>query len=144
MGADLIASWIWTTQPQKIDFEKARALIREEFDALDKADDVFPQGFLERWDPNEDVVWDGSDTTAEEFRNALLSDTNHLEQLWTEAETPRDAFVADIGPVRVLLSGGMSWGDSPTEEFDVLNRWGNTPAAKAAGFFDWEATPTDG
>lgn len=141
MGADLLLSWLWTTEPEKVDFEKARALIRAEItsDCLDE-NEVWKPGVLERWDPNEDAVFDGSDVDAETLVKVLIADVDEVEKLWTGELEYRDAFVTDIGPVRVLLSGGMSWGDSPSETFDVLNRFGNTPAAKAAGFFDEEAT----
>lgn len=39
-----------------------------------------------------------------------------------------------VGSTRVLLTGGPTWGDAPTEEFDVFCRLINAGVTKAAGF----------
>lgn len=139
MGADLLVAWVWTTDPEAIDFEKARALAREELGSVEMPDEVWPPGVLERWDPNEDLVYEGSDFGADDLLNRVIEDIDEIEKLWG-GEEYRDTIRAGMGPVEFLMSGGMSWGDSPTETFDVLNRFANTPAAKAAGFFDGEGT----
>jgi hypothetical protein len=125
MGADLLMSWLWTTTPDKVDFDKARALIREE---LSVVPDVPDAEFWKRWDPNGDFE------DSEIIKDGLLADTDQIAALWN-GEYQRDAFRTTIGPIEILMTGGMSWGDSPSEFFDVLNRWGNSEAARAAGFF---------
>ena len=131
MGADLLISWLWTTQPDKIDFEKARAVIRTELAAMPE---VPTDEFWKRWDPNDDFGSFG-DLEGADIQKQLLADTDEIASLWNLEQGYRDCFRSTIGPVEVLMSGGMSWGDSPTEMFDTINRWGSTPAAQEAGFF---------
>lgn len=135
MGADLILGWLWTTQPEAIDFDKAKATIESAFNTLG---DTKPSAeFLKRWDPGEVFEYydDDDGIGARAIRDYLLDDTETLRRYWTEEEYARDFDKAQLGPVTALITGGMSWGDSPTETFDLIARWGDTPAAEAAGFY---------
>jgi hypothetical protein len=46
----------------------------------------------------------------------------------------RDIAELEIGPLRVILSGGLSGGDSPTESFDVIERLKAAKVTDAMGF----------
>ena len=133
MGADLLLSWAWTTKPDGIDFEKAREIIRAEIvDSVLGKDGVFDGEFLKRWDINDS--FNDDEISPADMREQLIEDTDILERLWKGEEFFRDADRITVGPVTMVITGGMSWGDSPTEFFDTLRRWGDTPAYEAAGF----------
>ena len=48
----------------------------------------------------------------------------------------RDITHVEVGDRRVILSGGMSWGDPPTESFDCINNvdWLPPEVLEAGGF----------
>jgi len=48
----------------------------------------------------------------------------------------RDLTWITVGPYKVYVSGGMSWGDSPTESFNAINELVASGVLTAAGFDD--------
>ncbi|MGH7307087.1 MAG: hypothetical protein ACREK6_00160 [Candidatus Rokuibacteriota bacterium] len=48
----------------------------------------------------------------------------------------RDVWVGKIGGKSVLLTGGLSWGDVPTDAFEAFNRLALAGVTRAMGF-DW-------
>jgi len=98
MGADLILSWLACDEDRKLNWKAGHAAI----DVL-KAD-------------NEDgtLSTEGGDVSKE----SLHSDLKSLEE--AAAGTYRDASVISIGRLNVLITGGMSWGDSPGETYETI------------------------
>jgi len=123
MGADLILAHWWTTKPEAIDFDKAHKAIEAiTIDEIDEDD----------WA----IEFDDSD---EAEALALVQERAHADldemiPIW-EGMLPRDVNLCDLGPVTALISGGMTWGDDPTETFTLMNRIPES-ALRAAGFFE--------
>ena len=60
-------------------------------------------------------------------------DIEDLFNAW--ADKYRDAVLVNIGEYAVLISGGMSWGDDPTDTYAVIDRVANYPQVyEAMGF----------
>ena|ERR1035437_7473744 len=129
MGADFILSHIWTMKKdEEIDWDAGIRAI--DILAFDDVQDIL--SFLEEDDY---ASLDAERAAMEsEVRPQLRADWAEFRALWT-GPMPRDADLCTFGPVKVLLSGGMSWGDSPTDTFDLLYRLQQVPL-RAAGFFD--------
>jgi hypothetical protein len=51
--------------------------------------------------------------------NNLLEDLTEIRRVW-EGGFRRDATILEIGDQTVLLTGGMSWGDSPTDLAEMI------------------------
>jgi|SRR3972149_28950 len=109
MGADLVFNAIWARQDRTIDFETLRLAV--------------------------DVPRD-EDYTDDEEQDATLDDVNELETQWN-GNNDRSTSYFFVGPYKILITGGTSWGDSPSEFFDSLQRlWGlPNEALEKAGFF---------
>lgn len=118
MGADFLLAHVWTTKrPDEIDFEAGDLYI-----ATARPEELEEYGWLE---------------TPEEIdaaRTDALSDLLYLRGVWNGREYQRDIDVCTFGPVTVAITGGMSWGDGPTDSFDILTRIPEG-ALRAAGFF---------
>jgi hypothetical protein len=69
-----------------------------------------------------------------EHGERLLSDLELVEVALSGQR--RDTWTGEIGGKTVLLSGGLSWGDVPTEAFEALNRLSLAGVTSAMGF-DW-------
>ena len=115
MGADLILNWVEV--PEKPDYDAMRSLIANSsvvvFERL--GDEGFRYGE------------DGA-----EFWTQCVAD---LEELVTDGGS-RDASILEIGGGRpVLISGGMSWGDMPTETCDLIDHLWAWPELLWAGGF---------
>jgi hypothetical protein len=127
MGADLILAHIWTTKSNsELDWDAGLRSI----ETL-KYDDVAEPSNFEDYpddDPDDAVFME------KYIRPQMLVDWAEFKEMWTDSHyLPRDADLCTLGPVRVLITGGMSWGDSPTNTFDLLSRIDPVPL-KAAGF----------
>ncbi len=111
MGADFIASWItWPKEKSHEDFYKeAKEKIEKiTWDTLDDPD--FFDSFIDE---------DDQETFQEDpkaLREFLLG---HLDEMFDTNR--RDIGYGMAGDHNILLTGGMSWGDSPTEVFDSFN-----------------------
>jgi hypothetical protein len=126
MGEELLLAEIWTTRPDEIDFAAARAAIR-----------AATHDQLMELSQDYEVMTEGAESEEEAdemYRELLLTDTDIVEECWTGPDG-RNTWKSQLGPVTRLVTGGGSWGDDPTEEFSVFNRWMDSPAALPAGFF---------
>lgn len=120
MGMDLLVGAVAWHKDTPLDAEPGRVWI-----------DLAP---IQKLDPDGDYITAGV-VSESEFRERLKQD---LELLVSEARgvrDRRDVMVLYFGEWRILLTGGGSWGDSPTEFFDILQDlpW---EALRRAGF-DW-------
>lgn len=130
MGADLILAHIWTTKPDsELDWDAARSAI----EAL-TVDDVDSESHYS-WNDAE-VPTDDEEFLSKKVRPGVRNDLEEFKSLWQASlsNLPRDADMCTMGPVRALITGGMSWGDSPTETWDLLSRLPDS-VLKAIGFF---------
>lgn len=94
MGADLLLSWLACDKDRKLNWKAGHAVI----DALE----------------DDDLNTEGGDYSKE----SLHEDLKSLEE--AAAGKYRDASVIPIGRLNVLMTGGMSYGDSPGDTFEVI------------------------
>ncbi len=80
----------------------------------------------------DDVQGDDWFDDVEQLRVGLLADIEAMERALTCGSRELDWF--QLGPYRLYLTGGLSWGDSPTELFDVICRLDAYGLAGLAGF----------
>lgn len=128
MGADLILAHIWTTKSDaELDWDAGlRSIETLKYDEVEDPENFedYPDD-----DPDDDVFME------KYIRPQMLEDWEEFKNLWAvPVNLGRDVDLCTFGPVRVLITGGMSWGDSPTDTFDTLNRIDTKPL-RAAGFF---------
>ncbi len=125
MGADLILATWWTTKPEELDWSKGvtaiSALTIEDCPELD---------FFELDDTADGE--DEAESLERIIRPQLLRDLDEIKCSWEGRH--RDSDVYQFGPVRVLLSGGTSWGDDPSDMFTAMTRIPES-VAEAIGFF---------
>lgn len=121
MGADLLLWYAPVPEPGDRHWDAAEARI----DAL--PDDEF------RLEQYGDV---------DEARKQLRADLKEFRRV-VEAHDPdskefgsREVAVCPFGGRPYIITGGMSWGESPTEFSEVMQRLGETEVLDAAGFTD--------
>jgi hypothetical protein len=121
MGADLLIEHLWIVRGREPDWNAARQAIYSmtELDAV---------GWHEAAQRDFDVP-----SGLEGVQSQLLADTDAIEAKWSDQ--CHDVVKCDLGPVVALMTGGMSYGDDPTDCWDLFERFVESPAAKAAGFF---------
>lgn len=122
MGADLLLHHVWIKRAQEPDWQAAKATIEAMTDEeIEK---------LESFEYSEEG-------TPEEYRYLLVSDLEEIKEVWHNDR--RDAYKCPLGPIDCLITGGMSWGDDPSEFFSLVGRFLEVDAAiNAAGFYKWE------
>ena len=76
-------------------------------------------GYIYLIDDEVDPDLDGREAYDEAVRELF---TNTINEVWDAIEhRTREAAVLEIKDEKILLSGGMSWGDSPTDIYDTIN-----------------------
>lgn len=129
MGADLIVSYLAIPQDKEPDWEGARekvlALTKEE---IEKA--IIDVEQVESFeDYCRDYGYD-PDNAIEEIRKRLSNSVNLAEEMWGGS---RISTTWEIGGYQVMVTGEMSWGDSPEGCQAVWDLW-EAGIAQAAGF----------
>lgn len=125
MGADLLLAYVWTTKPESLDWQKGK-------DAIEAMRPDQLMG-IEQFEYNEEV-WNDSGIDVDQARLLLHQQLDQIRGLWSGGVQSRTAFRDSLGPVTSLFTGGMSWGDSPTDEFDLFNDFPGE-VLEAVGFF---------
>lgn len=120
MGADLLLHHVWIARGQTPDWMAAKAVLEaltdDQINAFEESAYVYADD-----QPG--------------YRERLIADLDEIHDAWDHDR--RTAYKCPLGPIDVLITGGISWGDSPDEFFDVVGRFLETPAVEAAGFFVW-------
>lgn len=137
MGNDLILAYAWTTAPEAIDFDKAEPAIA----ALTLDSPGLDLDGLQIAAEDAEAEVDTSDDAAflEFVQTQVRADVAELRDIWGTSNRHTDRY--RFGPVEALITGGDSYGDSPTEEFDVMTRIPES-VYRAIGFFDWTEPET--
>lgn len=128
MGADFITEHVTISKTKKPNWGAAHKYIK----TLAKRD-------LREWPNGTSNVFGFDGDNGEDFDKKSCAETliNDLEALccaW--AGKLRSANVLLVGNKRMLITGGESWGDSPSEFFDSLRRLVECGVTRKAGF-DW-------
>lgn len=127
MGADLLLAMVAMPDGREPDWQAARQHIAESpIEVLD------PAGIVEG----------GDDDSLAEWRDRLDGKLEALRLLW-EGEPSRDVDHLAIGGYDVLITGGPSWGDSPTSAFEAIADLDAAGALTAAGFPPDVSRPLD-
>lgn len=129
MGADLLLTALVIETGRAPDFDAARIAI----EAVTSAQIEVPDEF---WDEDPD-----SDVGLEAIRHELR---NSLDDLEAALQQSRELASLELRGATVYLTGGMSWGDAPTELFDTFTRLLAVPVVLAAAGFAVEAEGRDG
>lgn len=125
MGADLIVQFVMLEQGKRPVWRKAKQAIRA---LAGKQLSQWPEAYLDyRF---------GGIRVAPEQRNAeiarLEQHLTDLQRAWKEGF--RDTVLLEIGSKQLLLTGGPSWGDVPTESYDMFEELIAAGIVEAAGF----------
>ena len=140
MGADMFIRGAWIGRHRDPDFDAMRArassVTVEQLAETDDAEAFGARPFLgRRADATVDLgpyVLD--DSTIDDVRLALTADVDEFENAWNGKD--REAAGLEIGPYYSMLTGGMSWGDSPSELYECMNRLEAGGVLQAGGFFE--------
>lgn len=132
MGADLLMAALWKKADTELNFDAGIAAIETLTlsQLIEYVDFACP---FERASEEEesDEQW------AREIRERIKGQVEELRGVADPKVRIRDFtdLVSPDGQYEVWLSGGMSWGESPTELFDVFNELGCLPSVlEAIGF----------
>lgn len=120
MGADLLLEAVWSRVDTELDYEAGKRV------AQTLAEDAVQR--LREQAPYLD------DSTADEVRERAADLVEEIKQGFDTASFARDVFTlrSPDGRWWVHLTGGTSWGDSPSELFDALNDLSAVPEVLAA------------
>lgn len=119
IGADFIFWRVAMPQDKPPDWEKARQYIEAEVWHTTK--DTWAQ-------LQEDFAYEDP----QESKEDLLADLEILKQAWEGHD--REAGIMTFLGHRILITGGMTWGDDPTGLYTSMVRLWNTQALELAGF----------
>lgn len=119
MGADLCLAWLIHDKDITPNWDAGRAKLQELAEIELKTD---PNGCYDEDTSLEDVYM--TDGGPEITYAEALESIDYIEN----AEGKRDFSSVTLGHFTMLISGGMSWGDDPTDSFEHLDRIGRLPA----------------
>lgn len=123
MGADLLITALMLDERREPDFEAAERAIS----ALQGPDVTDPDWF-DGHDPDESEG-------LEQIRAVLRTDLRELREAIAGCREVAEMIVRGA---RLYLTGGMSWGDGPTEVWDVIARLRAVRGVLAAAGFEGE------
>ncbi len=126
MGADLILAAAFYPAGRTLDWDAGRHAI----DVL--SDDRCAEAV-------DSLIGDRLDDQPPSETARLVRQRLH-EAIGNLSESPRDLTTIDVPGYSILVTGGMSWGDSPTESFDDLEAIGWTPEVMRAIGFEVEGS----
>lgn len=125
MGADFICTFAWRPMGGPPGWDAVSRAI-DAWDETDLAD------FLVTIDEPEDCLDEVGNIDGDKVRAEAHQILLAFRAAWEGP--PRDAAKTQIGPYEVLITGGMSYGDSPTETFDLIEQAYSLPLSHA-GFY---------
>lgn len=116
MGADLLVMSIHWTQKKREKPEKGFQNRCAAIDcAIDRITRIPHEDRLMDINPDYQNTW-AELPTVDQYKQYLYDLVDELRKTWGD----RDTVFLQYGDQRVFLTGGMSWGDSPGETFDLL------------------------
>lgn len=124
MGADLILEWLQIDKGKQPDFEAGKKYVEE---LIKKPIAEWPGDYLERHLGDDLKNYDVAEEAAK-----LTKTLGDIEGAWKTGY--RDTAIIEVCHKTLLITGGMSWGDSPTNTFDDIDRALTSGISKACGF----------
>lgn len=120
MGADMILSALSISKKKKPDFKKGEAFINKlEMTPVDK----WPTEFTERF---------GGEIAIGPMASSLKDSLKMLEQAWSHNH--REAAFMEMCGRTIIVTGGLSWGDAPTDLMSDIDNLLYAGVAQACGF----------
>lgn len=146
MGADLLLAMLVIDKEKEPDYEAGKTFLRTL--PIEDIDNAYQSRHGDMRDPAiQDQGWEGDDfhfvtedgeyTEAgrEELRKYAIGLIDRLRDEVISPEYSRGMNLFEVRGAHVYLSGGMSWGDMPTEEADLIYEVGEYPGLlEAMGF----------
>lgn len=117
MGADMLISIVMIDDGKKPDFRKGRKYIDE---LARKPSDKWPLEIRDRYADGSELVVD------------LRGSLGNLILAWKGDH--RQAADMKVGGKEILITGGLSWGDSPTELFGDIEKLRDAHVTVVCGF----------
>jgi hypothetical protein len=116
MGADLLVAYIdWrrgkTSEESDLNFGKYVADIEQHIHELKEVDDEYAMLYGDAQNLSEEQI--------EEYKSDLLASLSCVKEA---KENARDTVVITVGNRHVLITGGMSWGDSPGDTYEHISK----------------------
>ena len=120
MGADFIGAIVWLPNDQKPDWKAGQQAIQK-LASMPMSD--WPTDFVEFWaDENEDT---------KKAADVLQRDLECVQEHWDDGG--RESGMVCVMGINILLTGGMSYGEAPTDLMDCINRLGSADVLEACG-----------
>ena|ERR1700737_4175391 len=130
MGSDFLMAFLAAGRKKKLDLGAGRsALERLRITPLGE----WPEDFLETQCGHVPEDHDEAESMKHSFVELLTADLNMVEES-VDGAARRDLWSGTIGDKFVIMSGGMSGGEPPTEAFESLDRLAAAGIARAMGF----------
>lgn len=137
MGADFLFDWVYIEKDKRPDWEAARNSVAT-WDLSTSPSSMTPMEWMENYGDGEAEVDDDGNVTTDgmaEIRAHALYVVEEMFEILEGTGSREVSGAITIGPYAMWLTGGMSWGDDPTDAMRVFSAFGELPAALAAGFF---------
>lgn len=115
MSSDFLLTWISWLDADKLDWDAGLAKLKE---FAEEIRDENPDEF----DSLDEVTMTECDYTYEELRSAYEELRTAINEATKYGYVPASTAYVVIGGLHMFITGGESWGDSPTEFFDVLDK----------------------
>lgn len=134
MGADMIATVLWT-ENGKLYKEQALAALRAVIDAETDYDMLYEAAVYVGADVDElaiEVILADPEADAS-WRAKILTGYEKVIDKLEESFRSRDVSTIALDPLVGYITGGLSWGDTPTDSMDLWEKilWEDDPDSRA-------------
>ena len=103
-------------------------------DALQAAMEVVPTKDDYHFEEHIDDLKNPSEDQVHALRVYLHGQVKEFKEIWEGNDVPRDVVTCVLGPYELLITGGMSWGDSPGETYQLIDSLVMSGLLDVAGF----------
>jgi hypothetical protein len=124
MGADLVVSCLAIRVDRKPDWEAAHAWLKQNEDKAIDAWLLHEEELTDRDPPARSEIVELLHEAINEVANGLDGGSRQIS--WVR-----------FGDYRIYMTGGMTWGDDPTDEFGPWETFKCVPGLSEAAGFEW-------
>lgn len=140
MGSDFCYAYLVMEKEKEADWKKAELLIEKLLGThMSKWHEALPCSDIEYLFMKLNVALDGYKDESEPDMNDRTASCQKLKaclesvrKAWENGN--REVGMIELKDVDIMLTGGLSWGDSPTDMYDVFNLFYECGLAHEAGF----------
>jgi hypothetical protein len=133
VGADFIPGYLWIQKNRQPNWKAAREHLHRHY--LSQPAETWPEHLLDSLNFDrggvEPKTYDAEEVRQARFR--LRQALKHVIQGWKNDH--RECAVVEMDTLRVLLAGGMSWGDEASKMVTHLQILDEAGVTEAAGFY---------